>query len=230
MEAIMTRTGVRDWLAVVAAVGALWPACAAAQAEDKSNSPPNVIDGAELVQALRAGGHVLYFRHGTTDLSTRDSDRSSLANCATQRILSDDGRRQMSAIGQQFQRLHIPVDKVLASPYCRTIDTAKLAFGKVTIEPDLAHTVTANAAVTRQRANALSKLLAAVPAAGTNTVLSGHTGNLQEATGIWPSPEGVAIVFKPDGRGASRYLATVAPTRWAELARAQAPPAAKAKR
>ena len=119
---------------------------------------------------------------------------------------------------------------VLASPYCRTIDTAKLAFGKVTPEPELEHTVTASETLTRQRAAALSKLLATVPQAGTNTVLAGHTGNLQEATGIWPSPEGVAIVFKPDGKGASRYLATVGPAHWAELGRTQEQPAAKGKR
>jgi hypothetical protein len=53
-------------------------------------------------------------------------------------------------------RLHIPVGTVPASPYCRTIDTAKLAFGKVTIEPELEHTVTATEALTRQRAAALS--------------------------------------------------------------------------
>src|SRR4030095_12218649 len=98
-----------------------------------------------------------------------------------------------------------------------TLDTARLAFGKVTAEPELSHTVTADAATTRRRAAALSKLLAAEPAPGTNTVLSGHTGNLQEATGIWPSPEGVAIVFKPDGKGASRYLATINHTRCAAL-------------
>ncbi|HEX6242802.1 MAG TPA: histidine phosphatase family protein, partial [Polyangiales bacterium] len=199
-----------------------------AQREDKSNSPPNVIDGPELVQALRGGGHVLYFRHGKTDLSTRDSDRASLDNCTTQRVLSDEGRAQMTQIGQHVKRLRIPVGTVLASPYCRTLDTARLAFGRVTPEPELLHTVTADAATTQQRAAALTKLLAALPAAGTNTVLSGHTGNLQEATGIWPSPEGVAIVFKPDGRGASKYVATIDPTRWAEFGRKPpAPPGTK---
>ena len=226
----MTSASVFGWQAVVAAAMMLWPACASPQTEDKSNSPPNVIDGAQLVEALRAGGYVLYFRHGVTNMSTRDSDRTSLANCATQRILSDEGRRQMTDIGKQFQRLHIPVDTVLASPYCRTIDTAKLAFGKVTIEQELEHTVTATESLTRQRAAALSKLLAAEPRAGTNTVLAGHTGNLQEATGIWPSPEGVAIVFKPDGKGASSYVATVGPSNWAELARGQEQPTAKGKR
>lgn len=224
----MTSASVRGWPAAVAAIMLLWPAWASPQTEDKSNSPPNVIDGLQLIEALRAGGYVLYFRHGTTNMATRDSDRTSLANCATQRILSDEGRRQMSDIGKQFQRLRIPVGTVLASPYCRTIDTAKLAFGTVTVEPELEHTVTATEALTRQRAAALFKLLATVPRAGTNTVLAGHTGNLQEATGVWPSPEGVAIVFKPDGKGASIYVATVGPSRWAELARAQ--PAVSGKR
>jgi len=202
----------------------------AQQPEDKSNSPPNVIDGAELVQALRGGGHVLYFRHGITDLSTRDSDRTSLDNCATQRNLSEEGRKQMRDIGRHFQRLRIPVGNVLASPYCRTLETAKLAFGRVTAEPDLAHTVTADNATTRLRAGVLSKLLATPPIAGGNTVMAGHTGNLQEATGIWPSPEGVAIVFKPDGNGSSRYLATIPPTRWAEFGREGTASAPKAKR
>lgn len=224
----MTATGVPRRQAAWVALALVWPTLLIAQAEDKSNSPPNVIDGAALVQALRGGGHVLYFRHGKTDLSTRDADRGALANCTTQRVLSDEGRQQMTEIGQHVKRLRIPVGHVLASPYCRTLDTARLAFGKVTADPELAHTVTADAATTRQRAASLSKLLATPPAAGSNTVLSGHTGNLQEATGIWPSPEGVAIVFKPDGRGASQYLATIDPTRWAEFAREQSSaPAAK---
>lgn len=225
----MIRAVARGRHAVCVALALQWPAAYGAQPEDKSNSPPNVIDGAELVQALRAGGHVVYFRHGITDLSTRDSDRTSLDNCATQRNLSDAGRKQMTDIGKHFQRLRIPVGNVLASPYCRTLETAKLAFGRVTGEPELAHTVTADNATTRRRADVLSKLLATVPAAGGNTVMAGHTGNLQEATGIWPSPEGVAIVFKPDGRGASRYLATIPPTRWAELGREGKPPAPKTK-
>jgi phosphohistidine phosphatase SixA len=225
----MTATGVRRRHAAWVVVSLVWSAVSLAQQrEDKSNSPPNVIDGAELVEALRAGGHVLYFRHGKTDLSTRDADRASLDNCSTQRVLSEEGRQQMTQIGREFKRLRIPVGTVLASPYCRTLDTARLAFGKVVGEPELLHTVTADAATTQRRAAALSKLLAAQPQAGTNTVLSGHTGNLQEATGIWPSPEGVAIVFKPDGRGASRYLATIDPARWVELGRkTQTPGAAK---
>jgi len=192
---------------------------AAAGPEDKSNSPPDTLDSAALVQALRGGGHVIYFRHGRTDLSTHDTDRANLANCATQRKLSEPGRQEMEQIGRLFAQMRIPTGVIQASPYCRAIDTVKLAFGRVTVEPDLEHTITADAATTQRRSAALARLLGTVPAAGTNTVLAGHTGNLQEATGIWPSPEGVAIVFKPDGQGRGRFVATVPPTRWAELAR-----------
>ena len=100
----MTGVTFRGLLATVLAAALAWSAHAANPVEDKPNSPPNVIDGAELVQALRGGGYVLYFRHGLTDLSTRDVDRGSLSNCATQRILSDAGRQQMTDIGRQFKR------------------------------------------------------------------------------------------------------------------------------
>jgi phosphohistidine phosphatase SixA len=33
------------------------------------------------------------------------------------------------ALGAEFRRLRIPVGKVLASPFCRTMETARLAFG-----------------------------------------------------------------------------------------------------
>jgi len=194
-------------------------AAAAGPAEDKSNSPPDTVDGAALVQALRGGGHVIYFRHGRTDLTTHDTDRANLAQCATQRKLSEEGRQEMVQIGRLFVQMRIPVGAVLTSPYCRAIDTVRLAFGRATVEPDLEHTIAADAATTRHRGAALARLLGTPPGAGTNTVLAGHTGNLQEAAGIWPSPEGVAIVFKPDGQGRGRFVATVPPTRWVELAR-----------
>ena len=49
-------------------------------------------------------------------------------------------------------------------------------------------------------------------------MLSGHTANLQEAVGIWPSPEGVVIIFKPKGADGVQFIAAVPPTRWMELA------------
>src|SRR5262245_29980582 len=58
-----------------------------------------------LLTALRDGGHVIYFRHAATDRSQQDSDPHNLANCATQRNLTDDGRADARTIGEAFRAL-----------------------------------------------------------------------------------------------------------------------------
>jgi len=196
----------------------------AAENADKPDRPPDLLSPAELVQALRGGGYVLYFRHGITDHSTHDSDRNNLQNCATQRLLSEEGRAQMRDVGRAIGELGIRVSTVLSSPYCRSIDTATQAFGHMVVDADLKHTVTADEATAARQAQALRKLLATPPPEpGTNSVLSAHTANLQDATGIWPKPEGVAVVFQPVAGGGYRYIATIAPDRWQALLQTAAP-------
>lgn len=202
-------------LALAATIGL--PAGAAT--DDRSNTPPDALDGPALVRALRAGGHVIYWRHGRTDLATTDRDRRDLSRCDLQRQLSEQGRRELRAIGDTVRALGIPIGAVLSSPYCRALETARLLFGRVEPAADLTNTIDADAATAQRRAAALNRMLAVVPAAGTNAVLAGHTGNLQEASGLWPAPEGVALVFRPDGAGRYSFVARIAPERWAELAR-----------
>lgn len=209
---------------------ALLPACAgaapAAGPDDRSNAPPDTLDSAALVQALRAGGLVLYMRHGRTNLATRDEDRSDLARCERQRQLSDEGRRELREIAAAVRTLGLPIGRVLASPYCRALETARLAFGRVEAEPGLTHTIDADAATARARAAVLVRLLSTPPSDGSLTVLAGHTGNLMEASGLWPAPEGVTLVFRPEGNGRFRFVARIPSERWAPLAR-QARPAAR---
>ncbi|MDP1708831.1 MAG: hypothetical protein Q8L89_07200, partial [Gammaproteobacteria bacterium] len=138
----------------------------------------------------------------------------------TQRPLSEEGRHQMRGIGEAIKALGIRVSTVLSSPFCRAIDSSKLAFGSMEIVDDLRQGVDADEATAERRAQALRKMLATAPCEpGTNTVLSGHTGNLQEATGIWPKPEGVAIVFKPGAGDEFTYIATILPAHWQEFVR-----------
>jgi phosphohistidine phosphatase SixA len=42
-----------------------------------------------------------------------------------QRNLTDKGRAEAREIGAHVKRLGIPVDEVLASPFCRTVETAR---------------------------------------------------------------------------------------------------------
>ena len=51
-------------------------------------------------------------------------------DCASQRKLADKGRAEARAIGEHVRRPKIAVCEVLASPFCRTTETASLAFGK----------------------------------------------------------------------------------------------------
>ena len=189
-----------------------------ADASNNRKPPAPRLEGMALMDALKAGGYIIYFRHGITDHSIADTDRSNLKNCATQRPLSAEGRRQMREIGQAIAKLGIRASTIVSSPYCRSIDTATLAFGRTDVSYDLRHTVAADEATAMAQAKGLKSMLSTPPPQkGTNTVISGHTANLQEATGIWPKPEGVAIVFRPETSGFS-YVATILPNQWTEFA------------
>jgi len=95
-------------------------------------SPALAEPDAQLLGRLREGGYVLYLRHTSTDFSQNDSRMTSFEDCTTQRNLTDKGRAEARALGEHVKRLKIPIGEVLASPFCRTMETARLAFGKAT--------------------------------------------------------------------------------------------------
>lgn len=90
-----------------------------------------------LVHKLREGGYVLFMRHASTDFSQNDSRMTSYEDCANQRNLTDKGRQQAREIGAHVKRLGIPIREVLASPFCRTMETAQLAFGRAQAANDV---------------------------------------------------------------------------------------------
>src|SRR5919106_6808402 len=110
---------------------------------------------AELLNRLREGGYVLYLRHTSTDFSQNDSRMTSYEDCASQRNLTDRGREEARAIGEHVKRLKIPIGEVLASPFCRTMETARLAFGKTRATHEV-------------RGDGLKKLLSSPVPAGKN--------------------------------------------------------------
>ena len=66
-----------------------------------------------LMEQLRAGGVVIYFRHGITETTQSDHQPLNLEDCAAQRNLSQAGREQMRAIGQAMNALQIPRGAVI---------------------------------------------------------------------------------------------------------------------
>jgi hypothetical protein len=84
-----------------------------------------------LQQALRsaqATGGVLMLRHALAP-GTFDPPGFKLGDCATQRNLSDEGRRQARQIGAWFATRQWRPTQVRSSPWCRCLETARLAFG-----------------------------------------------------------------------------------------------------
>lgn len=171
-----------------------------------------------LVDALQRGGHVLLIRH-TKSERVQEPSPMDLANCAAQHRLTDKGREEARALAAAFQALKIPVGQVLSSGYCRTMETARLAFGRVQPSEILLHPVyvpipgVAAPPPYPERIELLKKLLATPPIAGTNTVLVSHGENLRDTVGS-PVTEGEAVIYQPDGRGGSTLVGRVLVTGW----------------
>jgi phosphohistidine phosphatase SixA len=70
-------------------------------------------------------------RHGHVDIR-EGIGRLSTGNCAEEVNLSSRGLEQAKRIGEAFRAHGITVGEVLSSPYCRCIDTGRIAFGRAT--------------------------------------------------------------------------------------------------
>ena len=146
---------------------------------------------------LRAGGYVLYMRHASTDFGQNDAQMTSYEDCAHQRNLTDKGRAEARAVGEQVRRLHIPVGQVLASPFCRTMETARLAFGRAERMLE-ARGGPANDA---QRYAGLRKLMSMPVEKGGNRVIVSHGNPFQALAGPPYLAEGEIAVLAPSGSG-----------------------------
>jgi phosphohistidine phosphatase SixA len=177
----------------------------------------------QLVQALRAGGYVIYFRHGPTDQTQADTDPTNLANCDTQRNLTDAGRDQARAIGAAFRSLNIPVGTVLSSEYCRALEYSRLAFTTAVPEARLDLTDPLGDEQRGQSTATLIGLLGTPPDPATNTVLVSHSPNIKLAVLLDLPTEGEAAIFRVNAPGDSTLMATVLPTDWPKLAATEAP-------
>ncbi len=93
-------------------------------------------DDEQVWDALKQGGKVILFRHTHVDIR-EGIGHLERGNCAAEVNLSTSGVEQAKRIGEAFRAHDIAVGEVLTSPYCRCIDTGKLAFGRATPVPYL---------------------------------------------------------------------------------------------
>lgn len=154
-------------------------------------------DDAALWRRLGGGGHVLLIRHAATHPGIGDPPGFVLTECGTQRNLSDAGRQDARSIGAAFRSRDIPLGSILSSRWCRCLDTARLAFGRVEPAPML------DSMFNDSQVQGQAKVRAVLARAGRhegrqNLVLVTHDVNIRALVG-----EGVAqgeiVVARPGG-------------------------------
>lgn len=90
-------------------------------------TPALADDSKDAWAALSKGGHVALIRHGNAPPGHGgDPPGFRIDDCATQRNLENMGREQARALGEAFRGHGVRVDRILASPVCRCMDTARL--------------------------------------------------------------------------------------------------------
>lgn len=175
----------------------------------------------QLVEQLRDGGHVLLVRHTETARGGIDS-LTTLGDCAAQRPLTGDGREQARELGRAVSALDIPVGRVAASPFCRTVETAELAFGPAETDDALLALASVGddgSPPQKRTLDAARALLTRAPDEGTNIVLVGHVSTIGPLTGSSPAESGT-VVLRPDGDGGFDVVGEVEPGGFSELAAA----------
>jgi|SRR5688572_1046901 hypothetical protein len=200
-------------------------ACAAASAQQfqgvpapapgRSALPVRPVAGPELLAELRKGAYVVYFRHTSTDFSRDDARSKSDDDCDNQRPLTDKGRSEAREIGAAFRELKIPVGRVLASPRCRTMETAMLAFGRAEKENEVRGGPMAGSP---DRYAGLRRLFSTPLAGGENLVIASHGNPFYATAGAPYLAEGEAAVIRPLGKD-FEIVARVRYGAWRSLAR-----------
>ena len=169
----------------------------------------------QLAGELRKGGYVLYLRHTSTDFSKDDARMTSFEDCANQRPLTDKGRDEARAIAGQVKRLAIPIGTVYASPLCRTVETAMLAFGKAEKVREVRGGPVQSG--DPKRYDALKKLLSTPPAQGQNNVISSHGNPFYAVFGAPYLAEGELAVVRPGGKDGFALAGRIRLEDWPDL-------------
>jgi len=156
--------------------------------------------------ALRRDGVVALVRHADAP-GVGDPPGWKLGDCPSQRNLSEAGRAQAGALGARLKAERIPVTRVLASPWCRTTETATLlGLGEVRTEPTFA-----NAFVLSERRAELAAgardLIARWRGPGALLVVT-HGENIAALTGRTPATAELVVVA-PGADGSLRKLGAV---------------------
>ena len=148
---------------------------------------------ADAWSVLRAGAHVALMRHADAPGGVGDPPGFRIDDCATQRNLSPKGRADAEKIGAQLKQEGVAFEKIVSSPWCRCMDTAKLldlgtvetepTFGNVVVLRDQSETLTAGGRARIATWTSLGNLLVVT-----------HGANIFALTGVSPASGEIVVV------------------------------------
>ena len=158
---------------------------------------------------LAKPGAIVLFRHATAP-GVGDPPGFKADDCATQRNLDERGRAEARRLGEQFTRRKIPVGAVLTSQWCRTRETAQLAFGSLPREEPAFNSFFQQSSDTSATQTAQARaVLARWKGPGALVVVT-HQVNISALTGVGAaSAEGVVVRVGADG--SLQKVATIEP-------------------
>jgi broad specificity phosphatase PhoE len=149
-----------------------------------------------LWAGLRSGEQVALMRHAEAP-GVGDPAGFTLADCATQRNLSDQGRRQAKDAGALFRSKGVNSATVYSSQWCRCLDTAgALALGPVVPQPAL-NSFFGESGRGGEQTETLRRLIRERPA-GKPLVMVTHQVNITALSGVYPQ-SGEIVVLRMEG-------------------------------
>ena len=183
----MTRSGTRPRVFVVSRLAL------AALAISLIAAPAAAGDGSgEAWAALVNGGHVALVRHGNAPPGYGgDPPGFKIDDCATQRNMDERGRAQSKAVGEAFRQHGVLVDKILSSPWCRCLETARL----MALGPVGGTMAVAASDRSPDRLIALKQMVSSWRGPGTLVVVT-HALTVQSLVGILPG-QAETVVLRP---------------------------------
>ncbi len=144
---------------------------------------------------LREGEHVVLLRHAMAP-GAADPANFDIEKCSTQRNLSERGKQQARKVGALFAARASPTERVLTSRYCRTKETARLAFGEAEEFPPL-DPPAANEAERMAQLASIVEEVSNYSGSG-NLVMVTHLETIEALTGQ-TAREGEAVIVSSDG-------------------------------
>lgn len=159
---------------------------------------------------LRQGGYVILLRHAEVDGDSQSTGPNEAAlGCAGQPNLNAKGVAQAQQLKQVMRKQKVPIGGVLASPLCRTRDTARITFGAYRVWPLLEE-------------SAVPSQVARITDIG--QVIGAHTGRenlvlvthqpIIDALTLELVEWATLVIVKPDGKGGFNVVKKLPPTVW----------------